>query len=605
MKALFFHSLDEKVTSEYLFNQDYDKLINVVDVNSLRRNLLFTLDLIEMNKPMALHLNIFDVFRKHGYHIDSEKLSEILGINVYETDSNQKLSMYKTLNEDNFKTPSYKVTYGSNIEKYLAKIEDKLHDKDLDIDKRFLAVNLLGENKVALAYIDLDSEILEIIKEAKENIIANKEHLHSLNQCLRCRKRKLVDQIMDEIAYEAVTVDSIKKSMSYRLDKLMYHNFIGIFIFLGVLALTYFIAFNLIGNPISDILDAIFISFGDRLLNIFNNLGLSEVLVSFLIDGLYRGITSVLIFIPQMMLVYFFMNLLINVGYLARVGVLFDYTLSKIGLNGMSILPLVTGIGCSVPAIMAARTITSKKERLITILITPFISCSARIPIYVVFSAAFFDEYAFIAMLSIQLMSASVAIFIGWLLNVTYFKSKSHQFFLEVPPFRKPQIKYLIEITVRKAYDFLKTVMVFVTIGTLITWFLLNFGTSGFGVNPEDSFLALLSSVLAPIFTPLGFGTWQATASVISGLVAKEIVISMMAILYGTSDLVGFLPSQFSVASALSFITFIALYVPCFATLGTIKSETNTKTMLASAGLSLGVAYIAALIVYNVASIFM
>ncbi len=281
--------------------------------------------------------------------------------------------------------------------------------------------------------------------------------------------------------------------------------------------------------------------------------------------------------------------------------------LSRVGLSGKSIIPLITGIGCNVPAIMGARVVDSKKERLITILTIPFMSCSARIPIYVIFANIFFGQYAFIAMLFLQFFGVFVVLLVAKLLNSTVFRKDGNFFALELPPYRKPQAKYVFKVTYNKGKSFIKNVTKFVAVGTIIVWALSSFSLSGYNVEGSRSFMESISTIIAPIFAPLGFGTWQATSSLISGFMAKELVVSSMAIIYGVSEsgLDTVLQSAFTLPTAISFTIFNALYVPCIATVGAIKKETDSwKWTIFSVFLSFVVAYIFALIAYLIALIF-
>jgi len=387
------------------------------------------------------------------------------------------------------------------------------------------------------------------------------------------------------------------KYFNQRIDRVFTHPVLGIPIFLLIMLFIYQISFgNFLG--LGNLLTGYFGFAWDHVLvrylsEAIQFIGISGFAHGLLIDGIMAGVGGVLVFLPQIVVLFFLLAILEGTGYMARVAIVMDRFLSKFGFNGKSIVPIITGFGCSVPAIMATRTIADKKERMLTILTIPFISCSARLPIYGIFASLFFDQYRAFVIMGIYLLGVLVTLLSAKLLSLSYFKGSGSKFLLEVPPYRMPQLRTILYQSLEKAKRFIKKAGTFILVGSTLLWILSNTGIDGINVSPEDSFLSAFSGFISPIFTPLGFGNWQATSSLISGFLAKEVVVSSLEILY-----VGNIAAGFTTLSALAYVVFASLYVPCISTVATIRSETgSTKWTLFSVVYPFVVAYAVALIV--------
>ncbi len=600
-------TIDEGVTTNVLINEDVNGIINVCDISSLTRHLHLTIQLIEYGSPTAIILNFTDEFKASGRSLNYQVLESILGVPVLGMTAIEGIDKDLVINSvnENVKT-KFRVDYGI-LESYITEIKSLLpHNK---LKRRFLAIAMLEGNEEVAKYLETFpnyAKIVEIVKKCNYYIESETKYKSSRVLIFDCRK-KFIKDLLDQASYTNISPQSLTKLNTTKIDKYLTTPLFGIPIFIAVLILIYYATFNVIGNRISDLLDGFFNGVLDEfLLNILNTIGITGMFEDLLINGIYAGTTSVLVFLPQVVILFLFLTILESIGYLSRVCVLFDGALNKVGLSGKSIIPLITGIGCNVPAIMATRVIDSKKERLITLLTIPFMSCSARIPIYVVFASAFFESYAFIAMLFLQFGGIVVVMLVAKILNESMFKNDVDYFALELPPFRKPQGKYVLKVTYNKGKSFIRNVTKFVAIGTIIIWFLTSFSFKGYNVDSATSFMETISNVIAPIFKPLGFGTWQATSSLISGFMAKELVVSSMAIIYGVGEnsLGDVLQTVFTLETAISFVVFNALYIPCIATVGAVKKETDSwKWTGISLTISFVVAYIFAFVAYIIANL--
>ncbi len=600
-------SIDEGVSTKVLIEKEFNGIINVVDVNSLVRHLHLTIQLIEFGSPISLVLNFYDEFEKLGRTLNREVLEQNLGIPVIKSIATKSLNSDLIIDAVNSNTKNkFKIDYGI-LEDYINEIKVLLpHNK---LKRRFIALSLLEGNEEVFEYIKSfpnASLVFDVVDKCNEYLKINTEY-NSSRVAIFDKRREYIKELLKSASYSKTNKEQVINSNTNKVDKILTSAPTGILIFSLLLVAIYFITFNLLGNPISDYLDGLFFGVIDeKLLSLFNIIGITGMTSDLLVNGLYTGTASVLVFLPQVVILFLFLTTLESIGYLSRVSILFDSMFSKVGLNGKSIIPLITGVGCNVPAIMGTRVIDSKKERLITLLTIPFVSCSARIPIYLVFSEVFFGKYAFLAMLFLQFFGIFVVVIVSKLLNSTIFKKEIDYLVLEVPPYRLPQLKYILKVSYNKGKSFVKNVAKFVAIGTVIVWFLSSFNFSGYGVDQYDSFMGKIGGAIAPLLAPLGFGTWQAASSLISGFMAKELVVSSMAIFYNVNEsgLGDVLLNHFTIASAASFLIFNALYIPCIATVGVIKQETGSyKWMFFSIILSTVVAYIFSLITYGIFSL--
>ncbi|CJA32747.1 ferrous iron transport protein B [Streptococcus pneumoniae] len=398
-----------------------------------------------------------------------------------------------------------------------------------------------------------------------------------------------------------------KIPFSEKIDRLITHKILGLPIFLAVMFFIFQVTFTWIGTPLSDMLDEFF---GGQLTDWvtagLTSIGASDFIQALVTEGIIAGVGAVLVFVPQIFALFFFISLLEDSGYMARIAVVMDRIMEFFGLNGKAFIPMIIGFGCNVPGIMAARTIEQEKERLLTILVTPFMSCSARLPVYALFAGVFFPHSQATVVFSLYVAGIVLALLVTKIMSLTILKAEKSIFVIELPPYRVPQAKTLWLSTWEKGKGFVRKAGTFIFGGSVVIWLLNYAGPSGFGVDMGDSYLAMIGGFIAPLFAPLGFGTWQAAASLLTGFLAKEVVVSTMAIIYAVKeDVLGnVMGAHYTALSAYAFMFFILLYVPCLATVAVIKRETGSaKWTIFSVVYPLVVAYVLTLIIYQVGSL--
>ena len=600
-------SEDEGVVTYSLLNESYSGIVNIIDSTHLKRNLHLTLQLLELGVPTLLVLNLRDALRSNGYVIDIEKLSNRLHSNgicvsARERKSEDRIEISNKLKNLRVYKP-LELDYHHHIKWGLQRIRDLLRYDTIQVKKKWLALQILEGNEGIFKFLDVTKEakIREVVREVEEKIIQDEIAL-SLKGAIFNTRREFINDVVEECLIKVEDKEH-SKYFNQKIDRVLTHPAWGIPIFFMIMLAVYQISFGKIG--VGAILTTLFEYFWDEILVHYlgvslDYLGVSGFAYGLVIDGIMAGIGGVLVFLPQIIVLFFLLALLEGTGYMARVAIVMDRFLSKFGFNGKSIVPMITGLGCTVPAIMATRTIIDKKERMLTILTLPFISCSARLPIYVIFISIFFDSYRAFIMLGIYLLGIIVTLISAKIFSLSFFKGSGSKFLLEVPPYRMPQLRTITYQALEKAKRFVKKAGTYILVGSIILWLLSNIGFAGININPEDSFLSSIAGFISPIFIPLGFGDWQATSSLISGFLAKEIVVSSLNILY-----VGDIASGFTTLSALTYVVFASLYIPCIATVATIKSETGSnKWTLFSMVYPFVVAYLVALIVRLIFSIF-
>lgn len=603
------NSADEGVTSRELLFSDHQGIINVCDVSALTRNLHLTLQLLETGYPMTLIMNLSDEFLAAKRSIDVDYIANEFEIDVHLITAKDEKDLSKIITSVEKNTHNhFKLKYPDAIETAISEFKELIPHNQLK--RRFIAIQILEGNEEVKKYVRtyIDESVLDnFINKCNENLKETTDYPSSKVAIFQARS-KYISDLLDRASYTKMAYGKIKTNQTYKIDKVLTNRFVGPIIFALTLFLIYYVTFTLVGAFLSDTLDAFIFGFLQKYVEQFlNMIGINGIAFDFLINGVYTGALSILIFLPQVILMFFFLSILESVGYLSRVGVMFDHILSKVGLNGKSVIPMITGMGCNVPAIMGTRVIDSKKERMMTIFVIPFISCSARIPIYAIFASILLPNYVPFAILGVQILGILVVIGVSWTLNRTYFKNYDDSLVMEVPPYRVPQMKHVFKVTQSKANKFIHNVIWFVTIGTIIVWFFSSFSIKGYASNPDESILSHIAGFIAPIFSPIGFGDWRSVSSLISGFMAKEQVISTLAVLYNanSNDLPSVLSGIYSTASASAFLVFNALYIPCIATVPVIRRELNSiKLTVFSLCLSFGVAYLVAFVVYTLVSIF-
>lgn len=581
---------EEIVTRDFLLNEKPDGIINIVDATNIERNLYLTLQLMEMRIPMVLALNMMDEVRNNGGTINVEKMSEALGIPVV------PISAAKNEGIEELVQAAVRVAKEKRTTKVIDfckqgpvhrcihsvchQIED--HAEKAGLSVRFSCSKLIENDTRIVDMLQLSQNELELV----EHSIIEMEAEAGMD-----RNAALADMRYDFI--ESVCADTVIKCeeskehiRSVKIDSILTHRYFAIPIFILVMFLVFFLTFNVFGAVLSDLLSLLIDDITALVDKGLTAYGINPVVHSLVIDGIFAGVGSVLSFLPIIVVLFFFLSILEDTGYMARIAFVMDKLLRKIGLSGRSIVPLLVGFGCTVPAVMASRTLSSERDRRMTIMLTPFMSCSAKIPIYAVFAAAFFPQYAALVMIGMYLTGIIIGIIVVLIFDRTVFRGKPIPFVMELPNYRFPSAKSVLLLMWDKAKDFLQRAFTIIFLATVIIWFLQSFDSRlNVVTDSADSILAAIGHLLAPLFAPLGFDDWRIPTALITGFTAKEAVISTLGVLMGTSTaaLGPALHTLFTPVSAISFLVFTLLYTPCVAAIAAVKRE------LESGWLALGV----------------
>ena len=601
------YTQEEIVSRDYILNQKPDGIINIVDATNIERNLYLTLQLLELRVPMVLALNMMDEVRANGGSIDVRKMSQALGIPVIPITAAKGEGVSELVDQ------ALTVARG----KVLPKVTDFCSDDSavhrcihavvhliadhadrIGVPARFCAAKLIEGGDDLADQLKLD----ENEKELLEHCIVQMETETGLdrNAALADMRYSFIENVVSASVVKCR--ESREHARSVRLDRLLTGRYTAVPVFLGIMLLTFWLTFDVIGQRLSDWLavgvDAL-TALVDRGLTAY---GINPVVKSLIVDGICSGVGSVLVFLPIIVTLFFFLSILEDTGYMARVAFVMDKPLRKIGLSGRSIVPMLIGFGCSVPAIMATRTVSSDRDRKMTILLTPYMSCSAKISIYAFFTAAFFPRYRALVMIGLYVLGILIGIAAALIMNKTAFRGKPVPFVMELPNYRLPSVKSVALLLWEKAKDFLQRAFTVIFLATIVIWFLQSFDTRLNVVSDSaDSLLALIGQVLAPLFAPLGFGDWRCATSLISGFIAKESVVSTLEVLLGGSAISGL----FTTRSALSFLVFTLLYTPCVAAVATIRRELDSSLKtLGVVAMQCGVAWLASLAMYAIAGLF-
>ena len=600
-------SKDETVVTDYLMSTSFTGMINIIDACQLKRNLNLTIQLMELNKPMIIGLNMIDVATQRGIKINYQALMRKLKVPVFPIVARKAKGTHSLLGELNYLEPhqrrAFKINYGTEIETAIQQIcsiikQDNMYPTER---LRFIAIQYLIDN--VQIYQELDAMILEQLEPIKRKL--SNATGQSTRQRIETVRNDYINQLLEDIVEYP---EEDKQFFTSKVDRLLLNRYLGIPIFLGIMWLIFQTTFTWIGTPLSDQLDA-FISgpLSEWIKSVMNTLHITSFLQDLITDGIIAGVGSVLVFVPQIVVLFFFISLLEDSGYMARIAVLMDKTMESIGLSGKSFIPMIIGFGCNVPSIMAARSIENEKERLITILVAPFMSCSARLPVYALFVGAFFSAHQSLVVLSLYILGIVVALLVSTLLNKLILKDNQSVFIVELPTYRVPSFKTLWRSTWEKAKGFVKKAGTFIFGGSVVIWTLTYIGPHGVNVPINQSFMHMIGQGFANLIAPLGFGSWQAGATLIPGFLAKEVIISSMAILYSSSEsgLTQVIQQQFTPLSAYAFMIFILLYVPCISTVATIRKETSSwKWTLLAVVYPIATAYILTFVFYQVSQLF-
>lgn len=609
MYSLSPYTVDDLENRKVLLEGKPDVIINVVDATNFERNMYLTLELMELDIPMVLALNMMDEVEKNNIEIDINRLSEILTIPVLPIAASKNRGIHDLIHyaidtSEKHLTPAKIDFCCGHIHTAIHSISHIIEDPagEAGLPLRFSTTKVVEGDSQLMEQLHIHEKDLAII----ESIIKDMEfHLET------DREAAMADMRYEYIG--AVCGKTVKRStqtskeyrLSVKLDKILTHKIFAIPIFLSIMALVFYLTFGSLGIWLSKILSAGIDWWVSKLGNLLVNSGAGDALYSLVIDGVCAGIGSVLSFLPVIGVLFLCLSILEDSGYMPRVAFVMDKLLRKLGLSGRSIVPMLIGFGCSVPAIMSTRDLPSKRDRHMTITLIPFMSCSAKLPLYGMITTAFFAKKAALVMIGIYATGILMAILVALIFNRTVFKGEPVPFLMVLPPYRVPAVKSVMIRVWENVKDFIKKAFTVIFAAAIVIWFLQSFnGHLELVHSPEDSILASIGKSAAPFFAPLGFGDWRAATSLITGLSAKEAVVSTLAVLTGAVEgqtLQVMLSQMFTPLSAFSFLIFCLLYVPCIASLVTIKKEKGGwKYVFATIAFQIGIAWVTAFVVYNV-----
>ncbi|MBD5488888.1 MAG: ferrous iron transport protein B [Lachnospiraceae bacterium] len=602
---------EELVTRRFILQEKPDGIINIVDATNIERNLYLTLQLLEMHIPMVLALNMMDEVRSNGGTIDIGKMEEVLGIPVVAISAvkNEGIEdLIRAVKEVSERRIFPKVTDFCEkgavhrcIHAVSHQVED--HAERIGISPRFAATKIVEGDKDIIESLNLSENELDLM----EHSIVEMERDSDMD-----RNAALADmryEFIERVCAQAVIKcrESKEHRRSVRIDSVLTNKYLAIPSFLLIMLLVFWMTFGIAGTFLSDLMSMGIDALARVTQNALEEYGINPVVESLVIDGIFAGVGSVLSFLPIIVVLFFFLSILEDSGYMARIAFVMDRPLRKIGLSGKSFVSMLIGFGCSVPAVMSTRTLSSERDKRMTIMLVPFISCSAKIPIYALFAAAFFKKYQALVMMGLYALGILVGIICAMVLKTTTFRGKPMPFVMELPNYRFPSAKSVALLMWDKAKDFIQRAFTIIFVATLLIWFLQSFDTRlNVVTDSGESLLAMIGKLIAPLFTPLGFNDWRAATALISGFSAKEAVVSTLSVLTGTAmtSLGDTLGTIFTPLAAGSYLVFTLLYTPCVAAVATIRREMNSvwKT-IGIICMQCGVAWFAAFIFYQVGSL--
>ena len=605
------YTLEEVITRDYLLEERPSVIVNIVDASNLERNLYLTTQILELGIPVVVALNMMDIIRKNGDEINIANLAGELGCPVYPIEAANGVGIAEMLKEAislaEMKIKTYSLPlFKGNLNKTLKEIESLFDDEIPEHLRSWFAVKLFERDEKVLAkhkmFHNMRVKTEQIITQYEdevdddaESIITNAryEYISSIiNRCIT-KKRK-----------------SHELSTSDKIDRILTNRILALPIFFLIMWFVYYVSIQTLGDLSTGFMEDTFAAISDSLGGMMEEAGVSATLQSLILDGIVGGVGAVLGFVPQIMILFFFLSFLEDCGYMARVAFIMDRIFRRFGLSGKSFIPMLIGSGCSVPGIMASRTIENEQDRKMTIMLTPFIPCSAKMPVFVLFAAALFPEQSWVGP-SMYFWGIAMVIFSGILLKKTStFGGKPAPFVMELPQYHMPTIKGVMIHMWERARSFIVKAGTIIFIASAMVWMLQTFNFSLEMVDPEESMLASIGTAIAPIFAPMGFGTWQAAFAAISGFLAKEVVVSTFAILAGLGEaaeedpnLIQVMQTMFTPASAYAFMVFTLLASPCFAAIGAIRREMGSwKWTFAALAYQTGLAYIMATLIYQIGS---
>ena len=618
--SLTSYTMEEKVSRECIMSEEVDVIVDVVDASCLERNLYLTLQLIELGKPVVLALNMMDIVEERGMEIDLHRLPEMLGIPAIPVSARKKtgleILMHAVAHHKDFAKQSpfihhhpqktghihnhhseYAMVYHDDIEDKIDQIITQLNKNYPEVEnKRWHAIKMLEQDKAVMENHPLDMPA--VLDRSYEKDIINQKY-----------------DFIEEVIQETLVNKNKKEERTDKIDRYMTSKWLGLPIFLGIMALVFFLTFT-VGDWLKGYFEIALEWISGGAGNLLEAWHVGSMLQSLIVDGIISGVGGILTFLPNIFILFLALAFLEDSGYMARVAFVMDDIMGHLGLSGRAFLPMLLGFGCSVPAIMASRALEHRKDRLKTILVTPFMSCSARLPIYVLFSSMFFGKNAMLACYSMYILGIVVAITTAFILSKIDGSKAEHALLIELPEYKTPNARTIAIYVWEKVKDYLSKAGTVIFIASIIMWFILNFGMSGYVTDISQSFGSIVGKAIVPVFKPLGLGYWQIVVALIAGVAAKEVVVSSCSVLFGIQNIttahgmtsfVGTLGAMgFGAANAYALMVFCLLYVPCTATIATIRREVGSrKVTLGIVLFQLAVAWIVSFLAFHITGLFL
>ncbi|MBO4897915.1 MAG: ferrous iron transport protein B [Clostridia bacterium] len=612
--SLTSYTMEETVSRNYILSDDVDIIVDVVDASALERNLFLALGLIELGKPVVIALNMMDIIEERGMEIDLHRLPEMLGVPVIPVSARKRTGLSTLMHAvahhvtEKSDKPVHHHSEGSHVHKHHDELAMVYSD---DIEDKIDALSTLLQEK----YKNLGNYRWYAIK----TLEGDKDILENYPVDIKFDDKNYEDEIInqkyefiEEIISETLVNKDEKARKTDKADKALTHPVWGIPIFLVIMAAVFFLTFT-VGDFIKGYFEKGLDILSGALPPALEKMGAGPMLVSLIVDGILAGVGGILTFLPNIFILFLALAFLEDSGYMSRIAYVMDNVMGKIGLSGRAFIPMILGFGCSVPAVMASRALEDRRDRIKTILVTPFMSCSARLPIYIMFSEMFFEKYAMLVAYSMYIIGVIAAILIALIMSKIDKKRAEHSLLIELPEYKMPNIHTVFIYVWEKVKDYLTKAGTTIFIASIILWFLLNFGFGGLTDNMGDSFAGVLGKNLVPILKPAGLGFWQIAVALIAGVAAKEVVVSSTGVLFGVANaasaagraaiFASFQGIGFGAVNAMSLMLFCLLYIPCVATIATIRREAGRKWAWASALLHLSTAWLVSTLFYTIASL--
>ncbi|WP_295611463.1 ferrous iron transport protein B [uncultured Methanobrevibacter sp.] len=604
--ALSAHTMEEIVSRDFIVDEDPDVIIDVVDASNLERNLYLTVQMMELGANLVLALNMNDFAKKRGYLIDVDLMSEILGFPVIDINAKtgqgiEELFASVEKQAENPVDTSKSLTYDAELKSHFVNLQSLIEkdEKLLDVPSQWTAIKLLENDSIVIQKVQNSPQSSAIFKEL-DNVLKNlnENYDESPEEIIAGARYEFIDDVMAK----SVEINAVEgKTLTDKIDDIVLNKFLAFPIFVVLMYIIFEITYN-VSAPFQNLIEQCFNMLSEFLASFITN----PYLTSFLCDAVIGGVGGVLSFLPIILVIFLFLSILEDCGYLARAAFSMDLIMHKlVGLHGKAFIPMILGFGCGVPAIMATRTLENDNDRKIAMMLVPFMSCTARLPIYAIFIAAFFQEYNGIILLSIYLLGIIVAFIVASILKRILLKGVTTPFVMELPSYKLPSLKGVLLHTGEKVVGFIKKAGTVILGCSIVLWALSSFPL-GVKYGSADSLLGMIGSFIAPIFAPLGFGTWQAAVALIAGLAAKEVIVSTFGTLGGMNEddengMTHLIQDTFTPLSAYSFMAFTLLYIPCFSTIAAIKHEMNGyRWALTMCAITFVTAYVVSFLIYNI-----